>query len=175
MKKKAIEKIENSEQRQAATDSPGAISKKTDAWSSSARSHCRLQPLPFDPFIGVFDQTWKTLTSLVTGFLSPKALAGPVGIVQALQASWSNGIKDALFWLGFVSLNLAIFESSSHPRFRTAGTFYLHRLKGSQKNRSNLKTMEKLILPFFDLLVVLFIYLTYQDIVKLLHRPLLRG
>ena len=137
-------------------------------------AHLRDRTVAFNPspvalFVGVFDQTWKTLTSLVSGSLSPKALSGPVGIVQALQTSWSKGIKDALFWLGFVSLNLAILNLLPIPVL-DGGHILFASIEGITKKPVKAKTMEKFILPFLILLVILFVYLTYQDIVKLVQR-----
>jgi regulator of sigma E protease len=43
-------------------------------------------------------------------------------------------------------------------------------IEGITKKPIKSKTMEKLILPFVILIVILFIYLTYHDIVKLLQR-----
>ena len=35
-------------------------------------------------------------------------MQGPVGIVQVMQHSWSIGFKEAIFWLGMISLNLGV-------------------------------------------------------------------
>ena len=117
----------------------------------------------------MFEQTWKTLTSLFTGSLTPKSLSGPVGIVQALQQSWSTGIKDALFWLGFVSLNLAVLNLLPIPVL-DGGHVLFSVIELVTKKPIRAKTMEKWIIPFLILLVLLFIYLTYQDLVRLFHR-----
>ncbi|HNA61756.1 MAG TPA: RIP metalloprotease RseP [Rhabdochlamydiaceae bacterium] len=120
-------------------------------------------------FSNVFDQTWKTLTNLVSGSVSPKNLAGPVGIIQALQYSWASGIKDALFWLGFVSLNLAIINLLPLPVL-DGGHILFAAIEGVTKKPIKAKTMEKFITPFIILLIGLFIYLTYQDIIRLITR-----
>jgi regulator of sigma E protease len=126
-------------------------------------------PPPTTLFTNVFDQTWRTLTSLITGGLSPKALAGPVGIVQALQSSWATGLLNALYWLGFVSLNLAILNLLPIPVL-DGGHILFAAIEGITKKPIKARTMERFIIPFMILLVVLFVYLTYQDIVRLLHR-----
>ncbi len=169
LKKKRIEKIENAEQRQQQLTLLEQAQKRLMLGAQLRDRTVAYNPTPLTLFFGVFDQTWKTLTSLVSGSLSPKALAGPVGIVQALQTSWSNGIKDALFWLGFVSLNLAILNLLPIPVL-DGGHVLFASIEGITKKPVKAKTMEKFILPFLILLVILFIYLTYQDIVKLLQR-----
>jgi regulator of sigma E protease len=66
-------------------------------------------------------------------------------------------------------LNLAILNLLPIPVL-DGGHILFASIEGITKKPVKSKTMEKLILPFLILLVVLFIYLTYQDIVKLLHR-----
>lgn len=126
-------------------------------------------PSPFFMFSHVFDQTWQTLNNLFSGSLSPKSLAGPVGIVQALQYSWASGVKDALFWLGFVSLNLAILNLLPVPVL-DGGHILFAIIEAITKKPIKAKTMEKVVIPFMVLLMMLFIYLTYQDISKLISR-----
>jgi regulator of sigma E protease len=169
MKKKQIEKIENAEQRQQQLALLDQSTKRLMLGAHLRDRTVAYNPSPLALFDDVFEQTWKTLSSLLTGYLSPKALAGPVGIVQALQTSWSHGIKDALFWLGFVSLNLAFLNLLPIPVL-DGGHILFASIEGVTKKPVKAKTMEKLIVPFVVLLVILFIYLTYQDIVKLLQR-----
>ena len=124
-------------------------------------------PTPFALFGDVTDQTWRTLVNLVSGSLSPKNLAGPVGIVQALQYSWQSGLKDALFWLGFVSLNLAFINLLPLPVL-DGGHILFSVIEGVTKKPIKSKTMEKLVIPFIVLLIIFFVYVTYQDIARLI-------
>ena len=39
---------------------------------------------------------------------NPKYMSGPVGIVQVVHQSWMVGMKEALFWMAIISLNLGI-------------------------------------------------------------------
>jgi regulator of sigma E protease len=168
-KKKYIEKIENAEQREEQLTLLEQSQKRLMLGAHLRDRTVAYNPSPLSLFGDVIDQTWKTLSSLLTGYLSPKALAGPVGIVQALQTSWSHGIKDALFWLGFVSLNLAFINLLPLPVL-DGGHILFASIEGVTKKQIKAKTMEKLILPFVILLVIMFIYLTYHDIAKLLQR-----
>jgi regulator of sigma E protease len=168
-RKKQIDKIENADQREHQLTLLEESQKKLMLGAHLRDRTVAYNPSPVTLFADVFEQTWKTLSSLLTGYLSPKALAGPVGIVQALQNSWANGVKDALFWLGFVSLNLAFLNLLPIPVL-DGGHILFASIEGITKKRVKSKTMEKLILPFVILLVILFVYLTYQDIVKLLQR-----
>ena len=169
MKKKQIETLENSEQRQEQLTLLEQSQKRLMLGAHLRDQTVAYNPSPLALFSDVLDQTWKTHTSLFTGYISPKNLSGPVGIVQALQTSWSHGVKDALFWLGFVSLNLAFLNLLPIPVL-DGGHILFAAIEGVTKKPVKSKTMEKLILPFVILLIGLFVYLTYHDIVKLLHR-----
>ncbi len=167
--KKEIEKIENPEQRNQQLEILEKSQTRLMLGASLRDRSVAYNPSPLTLIFGVFDQTWKTLRNLVTGNLSPKALTGPVGIVKALQVSWASGVKNALFWLGFVSLNLAILNLLPIPVL-DGGHILFSTIEGVTKKPIKTKTMEKLVIPFLVLLVLLFIYLTYQDILKLLHK-----
>jgi len=169
MKKKFIDKIENDEQRQQQLTLLEQSQKKLLLGALLRDRTVAYNPSPVTLFGDVVEQTWKTLSSLLTGFLSPKALSGPVGMVQALQSSWSHGIKDAVFWLGFISLNLAFINLLPLPVL-DGGHIVFATIEQITKKPLKSKTMEKLILPFVILIVILFVYLTYHDIVKLLQR-----
>lgn len=122
-------------------------------------------PDPFSLFYISLKKTGRTLKSLVSGRLSPKWLMGPVGIVQVIQKSWSMGFLQALFWLGFISLNLGFVNLLPIPVL-DGGHILISLFEMITKKRMKAKTMEKLIIPFFVLLIALFIFLTYNDIVR---------
>lgn len=168
-KKKEIDKIENLEQRQQLLAALEKDQKKLMLGAFLQDRVVAYNPAPTTLFFEVFDQTWRTLTSLFKGVLSPKSLTGPVGIVQALQTSWASGVKNALYWLGFVSLNLAILNLLPIPVL-DGGHIVFAAVEGITKKPIKAKTMEKFIFPFLVLLIILFLYLTYQDIARLFHR-----
>ncbi len=170
-KKKLIDKIENDEQRHQQLAVLEQSQKRLALGAMLRDRTVAYNPSPITLFGDVVEQTWKTLSSLLTGFISPKALSGPVGMVQALQSSWSHGVKDAVFWLGFISLNLAFLNLLPIPVL-DGGHIVFATIEQIRKKPLKSNTMEKLILPFVILLVVLFVYLTYHDIVNLLRRLL---
>src|SRR5690606_1659179 len=116
-----------------------------------------------------FQEVYRTLFALITGYLSPKHIGGPVGIVQVIQNGWSVGAKEALYWLGMISLNLGLLNLLPIPVLD--GGYVLFALFESvTKKRLKAKTMERLIFPFIILMIALFIYLTYNDLLRLLGR-----
>lgn len=129
----------------------------------------RYNPSPVAVFTQVIGDTAKTLGSLVTGKLNPKWMSGPIGMVQIIHHGWTVGVKEALFWMAAISLNLGVFNllplpvlDGGHICFSLYECIFRRRLKP--------KTMEKLIIPFVVLLVCVFVYVTYQDVIRLFGR-----
>ncbi len=110
--------------------------------------------------------TWRTLSSLATGALSPKWLSGPVGIFKVMHDGWSLGIKEVLFWMGLISLNLGIFNLLPIPVL-DGGRICLTLWEWATRRRISEKTLELILLPFFVMLVAVFLYTTYHDITRL--------
>lgn len=123
-------------------------------------------PNPGVMFGRVVVETGRTLQSLVVGDLKPKWLSGPIGIVQVMQYSWALGAKEAIFWLGFISLNLAFLNLLPIP-ILDGGNIVFSLYEMLTRRRIKAKTMERLIIPFFVLLIGFFIYVTYQDLARI--------
>lgn len=165
--KKEIENIEdpekrahalsllNSQEKQLLLGLPGVQDRKVN-----------YNPPPTTQFLSVFEEIWRTLEALLTGALNPKWISGPIGIVQVVHDNWLIGIKEALFWLGAISLNLGVLNLLPIPVL-DGGTIVLSLLEMITRKRLAPKTFEKLILPFALLLIVFFIFLTYQDLTRL--------
>ncbi len=124
-------------------------------------------PNPFVLFGEVFKEVYRTFFALITGYLSPKYMSGPIGIVQVIQYSWSVGVKEALFWLGMISLNLGILNLLPIPPF-DGGHIMFSIWEAITKKPIKAKTMERLILPFVILIIAFFVYLTYNDIARII-------
>lgn len=127
----------------------------------------KYNPNPFELFLSTFSETARTLKGLISGKVNVKWLAGPVGIVQALHHGWSLGITEALFWIGLISVNLAVLNLLPIPVL-DGGYVAFSLWEWISGKRLNFRVIEKLIIPFIILLVLLFILLTFQDIIRLL-------
>lgn len=123
-------------------------------------------PNPIEQFKGVFSEIWRTLTALVSGSLNPKWISGPIGIVQVVHDNWMIGIKEALFWLGAISLNLGVLNLLPIPVL-DGGTIVLSFFELVTGKRIHPKTLEKLIIPFAVILIGFFVFLTYQDLSRI--------
>ena len=123
-------------------------------------------PNPFALFGSIFTETWHTLKALILGYLHPKWISGPIGIVNVIHHGWSLGIGEALFWIGAISLNLGVFNLLPIPVL-DGGYICISLWEMITRRRLKAKTIERLIIPFVVLLVAFLIFLTIQDISRL--------
>lgn len=126
-------------------------------------------PSPFTLLGDALQEIWLVFSNLFRGKLSPKYLSGPVGIFQLMQQSWIGGLSEAIYFLGIISLNLGVLNLLPIPVL-DGGHILFSLYEWITKSRIPSKTMERLIIPMVVLLVVFFIYVTYQDILRLLQR-----
>jgi regulator of sigma E protease len=123
-------------------------------------------PNPFVLFANVFAETWQTLVALFSGYLNPKWLSGPVGIVQVMQHGLSIGLNEALFWVAAISINLGFLNLLPIPVL-DGGYIILCIIEMLSGKRLKPKTMERIILPFMVLLIGFLIFVTYWDLLRL--------
>ncbi len=123
-------------------------------------------PGPIELFANVFQEIWRTLTALLSGTMNPKWLSGPVGIVQVMTDNSMISLKESFFWLGAISLNLGILNLLPIPVL-DGGTIVMTFVEMITRRKINPKTMEKIVIPFAILLVVFFVFLTYQDLTRI--------
>lgn len=165
----SIEKIEDPEQREMALKYLEDAENQLMLGIIPIDRQVVYNPSPVALFTTVFRETWRTLLALFSGSVSPKYMQGPVGIVQVMQHSWSVGFKEALFWLGMISLNLGILNLMPIPVL-DGGHICFSIWEWITKKPIKAKTMERLIIPFIVLMVSLFIYLTYHDLMRVFSR-----
>jgi regulator of sigma E protease len=123
-------------------------------------------PGPLELFKNVFQEIWHTLVALISGHMSPKWLSGPIGIVQVIHDNSMVSLKEALFWLGAISLNLGVLNLLPIP-IVDGGTIVMTFIEMITRKKINPKTMEKIVIPFAILLIAFFIFLTYHDLSRI--------
>ncbi len=126
-------------------------------------------PTPWQQIEDVFNQTKRTFYYLLTGQISPKWLAGPVGMVQMVQHSVSLGFKEALYWMGLISLNLAIFNLLPLP-ILDGGHIVMALYEQITKKRIPSRVKELIMIPFMFLLIGLLIFVTFHDLARIFSR-----
>ncbi len=135
-------------------------------------------PLPrynvFTAFGKGAETTWLTLTSitrtlkqLISGEVSPKYLSGPVGILDVTSRMFASvGLTTVLFFIGFISINLAIVNllpipiaDGGHLLF-----FAVEKIRGRPVPRRAQEIIQQISVVF---LIALFLYITWFDILTL--------
>jgi regulator of sigma E protease len=163
---KQIEEIKDPKQKAMALQMIQSEQNKLKLGIVMADRAVNYNPSPFALFGDVFKETCKTMIALFSGTITPKYMTGPVGIVQVMQQSWGSGFKEALFWLGMISMNLGILNLLPIPVL-DGGHICFSLWEWITGKPIKAKTMEKMIIPFVILLIALFIYLTYNDVMRL--------
>ena len=105
----------------------------------------------------------KTVKALGMGRLSPQWLSGPVGIVRILHTGWSMGVPEALSWIGLISINLAVLNLLPIPVL-DGGYILLCLWEILSRRRLNMRLIEKGLIPFMILMILFFVFLTFQDL-----------
>lgn len=167
--KKEAEKIENPQEKEQVLQSIEENHNRLRLGINLINRQVSYNPNPFVQFGAVIQEVYKTISALVTGYVSPKWMAGPVGIVQVMHHGWMVSFKEALFWMGMISLNLGILNLLPIPVL-DGGHICFALWESITKKPIKAKTMEKMILPFVILLITFFIYVTYHDLVRLFGR-----
>lgn len=165
----AAEKISNPEEREQTIAQLENDQNRLMLGAALTDKMVNYNPNPFALFGNVFNEIARNLTALFSGGVSPKQFGGPLFIMQVMHQSWGVGIKEALFWLGAISLNLGILNLLPIPVLDGGHICFslFEKLRGKPLKS---KTMQRLVIPFVALLIFLFIYLTYNDITRLFFR-----
>ena len=116
-----------------------------------------------------FTTVGKTLQQLVGGEVSPKHLAGPIGIAEATSRMFDRvGLSSVLFFIGFISINLCIVNllpipiaDGGHLLF-----FAVEKIRGRPMPRKAQEIVQQVCIV---LLIALFLYITWFDGVSLIH------
>ena len=111
----------------------------------------------------------KTLQQLVGGEVSPKHLAGPIGIANATSRMFDRvGLGSVLFFIGFISINLCIVNllpipiaDGGHLLF-----FAVEKIRGRPMPRKAQEVVQQVCIVF---LIALFLYITWFDGMSLIY------
>ena len=153
------------------------------AWQtalSGIQFMAKTPPLPeYDvlPALGKgVEATWLTVTTvgrtlqqLIGGEVSPKHLAGPIGIANATSRMFERvGLSSVLFFIGFISINLCIVNLLPIP-IADGGQllfFAFEKLRGKPMPRKAQEIVQQVSIA---LLIALFLYITWFDGISLIH------
>lgn len=114
----------------------------------------------------IIKQMLVVLKSLFTGGLSVNKLSGPVGIYSIVDQCKNQGLNSLLYIVALLSINVAIINLIPLPAFDGGRILFLiiEKIKGSPINPK----VENMIHSIgFILLMILMIYITFNDILRL--------
>ena len=169
------------EHQSSAVDAEGA--RFGLAWQTSLSGMefaAKTAPLPnYDLFTSLgkgVEATWltfttvgRTLQQLVGGEVSPKHLAGPIGIANATSRMFDRvGLSSVLFFIGFISINLCIVNLLPIP-IADGGQllfFTVEKICGRPMPRKAQEIVQQVSIV---LLIALFLYITWFDGMSLIH------
>ena len=120
----------------------------------------------FKQEMAIFKQMIVVLKSLFTGDLSVNKLSGPVGIYSIVDQYKEQGLNSLLYLVALLSVNVGIINLIPLPAFDGGRILFLiiEKLKGSPINPK----VENVIHSIgFILLMILMIYITFNDILNL--------
>lgn len=113
----------------------------------------------------ILEMVAKVLKRLVTREVKTKYLTGPIGIVDTTRRVVEFGIRSLLFFVGFISVNLAIVNLLPIP-IADGGQilfFTLEKLRGRPLSIRKQMIIQQVSIV---LLAGLFLYITFYDVVR---------
>ncbi len=114
---------------------------------------------------GYFLETFDVLGKIVTRQMSTKTLAGPIGIAQISGEAYRRGISDLLLFVSFISLQLGIVNLLPIP-VMDGGHIFMLAIEGLMRRDLSLAVKERVIQVGVVLIVLLFVFVMYNDIMK---------
>lgn len=96
-----------------------------------------------------------------------KDLSGPVGIFSLIKNSLAGGFANYVYFLGFLSVNIGIVNLLPIPAL-DGGRIVFVGIEAVTRKKVNKKVEDMLTTIVFFLLIFLFIYITFNDIGRLI-------
>lgn len=117
-------------------------------------------------FVTMINSIGVILEKLFTGQIAMDKLSGPVGMFAVIDNVKSSGIESLLYLIAFLSVNVAIINLIPVPVF-DGGRILILIIEKIKRKKLSPHFEEYLNVVGFLLLILLMIYVTYNDIVKL--------
>ena len=114
----------------------------------------------------IFKQMFVVLGSLFTGGVEINQLSGPVGIYSIVDQMSEQGIAALLYLTALLSINVGVINLLPFPAFDGGRILFLiiEKIKGSPVSPKVENTIHSI---GFILIILLMIYVTFNDILKL--------
>ncbi len=121
----------------------------------------------FTKFGSVVEQMWLTIVNLFTGKISISAMSGPVGIYSVVGETRSAGVESVIYLIAYLSINLGIMNILPIPALDGGHLLFLiiEKIRG-KKIDEKIEGITTTI--FFALLLLLMLYITIHDVIRLI-------
>ena len=120
----------------------------------------------FGKLFATMEQMWITLANLFTGKISINSLSGPVGIYTVVGESRKAGLENVVYLMAYLSINLGVMNILPIPALDGGHVLFLL-IELITKKKVNQKVESIATTIFFSLLMLLMLYITIHDIIKL--------
>ena len=120
---------------------------------------------PFEMMVMSVVETYVPIYLLVTGKAKMDMVRGPIGVFEVVAQGLMEGLTNALYTLGFISLNLALINLLPFPVL-DGGSIVISAFEKFSGRRLTIRTLEKLIIPFALLILFAMIFFTFNDIMR---------
>jgi regulator of sigma E protease len=115
--------------------------------------------------VGFIVQTYATLKGLLSRDISPQAMSGPVGIATIAYKAVEHSFITFLYLLALISANLAVVNFLPIPVV-DGGVFLLLLIEKIKGAPLSVRVQEMISYAGLVLIAVVFLYLTYNDILR---------
>lgn len=119
-----------------------------------------------DTTVSLTVMTHKAIFFMLTGQMSAKAMAGPIGIIAMTGSAAQLGLPYVLQLAASLSVSLAVINLLPIPAL-DGGHFFFLLWEAITRRRVSYKVQEKLTQAGFVLLMVLMVFVIYNDLVNL--------
>lgn len=109
---------------------------------------------------------WETLVMLVVGDIGADNLSGPVGMYSVIDTVKSQGIMNIIYILAYLSVNVGVINLLPIPVF-DGGRIFILVIEKITKKKASEKLETTLNMIGFGLMLLLMIFVTFNDIIKL--------
>ncbi|MCX6357495.1 MAG: RIP metalloprotease RseP [Candidatus Aureabacteria bacterium] len=121
-----------------------------------------------DPFTWIgrnVREMYLTFKGLIMRSLSPRGLAGPIGIVQIMSYSAQAGVRQFLFVLAFISVNLAVLNLLPIPVL-DGGHILIALIEGARGRPLGMRAMTMVQNIFMAIFIALMVLVMANDVMR---------
>ena len=105
------------------------------------------------------------IKDLLTGQASTRQLGGPIAIANLSYEAFRMGFMTLIWWIGFISLQLGVINLFPIPMF-DGGHILVLSLEGLFRRDFSMKVKQVIMQIGFVLVIVLFVFIILNDVVK---------